>query len=110
MWTTTCDLLEEGQCIGISPSDYDAGMEPMLKQQFRLLDSDGVAYFEGISDDAESIAAAFEQWMILAEVRLGVRPSSISSEAGGRRYDQLCASTTNSRAGTHRKLAAHQTH
>jgi hypothetical protein len=57
MWIITHDFLSDGKCVGVCSRDYVVENHASLTERFRLRDGDGEAYFEGISDDAETEAA-----------------------------------------------------
>jgi len=54
MWIITHDILENGKNIDIRSCDYYESMKDKLIHRFRLLDGDGGAYYEGLSDDCDS--------------------------------------------------------
>ncbi|MBI1760660.1 MAG: hypothetical protein HYR56_04410 [Acidobacteria bacterium] len=54
MWKITKDFTENPGTVGVSSRDYDESKVVRLKHLFQLYDADGVAYFEGLSDEADS--------------------------------------------------------
>ena len=54
MWIVNYDHLEK-KPVAVMSGDFDKGA--VLNQPFRLLDDDGVVYYEGLSDDSDSEAA-----------------------------------------------------
>ncbi len=54
MWIITKDLLANGTSAGVCSRNCNVLNTPALRNRFRLLDADGMVYYEGLSDDADS--------------------------------------------------------
>ena len=57
MLTITNDLVDDGKKVGTASRNYDEAKAALLKHRFRLLDDDGEIYYEGVSDDCDSLRA-----------------------------------------------------
>lgn len=49
MWKITRDFIDEGKSLGVC--SRDCVESAVLHHRFRMLDGDGVVYYEGLSDD-----------------------------------------------------------
>lgn len=52
MWRITEDLIDEGKAVGVYSRDYTDSKA--LPHRFRMVDGDGLIYYEGFSDDNNS--------------------------------------------------------
>jgi hypothetical protein len=52
MWKITQDYIDEGQSLGVCSTDCTD--TAVLPHRFRMIDGDGVPYYEGLSDDDNS--------------------------------------------------------
>ncbi len=55
MWEITKDIIDKGKAVGVCSCNRSDSKTALL-HRFRLLDDDGLIYYEGISDDDSSFA------------------------------------------------------